>query len=195
MLGGYKYTMQIDGNMAEYFVVPAASANLTRIPLAVPDEKAVYVCDMLSTGFAGVENAELEFGDTVAIFAQGPVGLAATIGCRLKGAGFIIAVESVPNRQKLALQFGADAIVDHTKGDPVAQIQELTGGKGVDAAIEAYGFPETFEAAIRATKPGWANFEHRVPRGESPSAPDPARGLRNGHVRQEDSDSALPGRQ
>ncbi len=154
MLGGYKYTTQIDGNMAEYFVVPAAEANLTRIPDDLPDEKAVYACDMLSTGFVGVEHAELLFGETVAIFAQGPVGLAATIGCKLMGAGLIIAVESVPNRQELARRFGADVVVDHTKGDPVEQILALTGGKGVDAAIEAFGFPQTFEAAIWATKPG-----------------------------------------
>ena len=154
MLGGYKYTGQIDGNMAEYFIVPAAEANLTRIPADLPDEKAVYACDMLSTGFVGAEHAELELGETVAIFAQGPVGLAATIGCRLLGAGQIIAVESVPNRQELARRFGADVVVDHTKGDPVEQILGLTGGKGVDAAIEAFGFPQTFEAAIRVTKPG-----------------------------------------
>ena len=154
MLGGYKYTTQIDGNMAEYFVVPAAQANLTRIPDDLPDEKAVYACDMLSTGFVGAEHAELLLGETVAIFAQGPVGLAATIGCKLLGAGLIIAVESMPNRQELARRFGADAIVDYTKGDPVEQIRALTDGKGVDAAIEAFGFPQTFEAAIWATKPG-----------------------------------------
>jgi isopropanol dehydrogenase (NADP+) len=154
MLGGYKYTVQIDGNMAEYFVVPAAEANLTRIPERIPDEQAVYVCDMMSTGFAGAENAELQLGDTVAIFAQGPVGLCATIGCRLRGAGFIIAVEGIPKRQQLALRFGADVVVDPSRGDSVEQILELTGSKGVDAAIEAFGFPTTFEAAVRATKPG-----------------------------------------
>jgi isopropanol dehydrogenase (NADP+) len=154
MLGGYKYTNQIDGNMAEYFIVPAAAANRTRIPAGVPDEKAVYVTDMLSTGFVGVEHAEIELGQTVAIFAQGAVGLSATIGCRLKGAGLVIAVESVPKRQDLARQFGADFIVDYTVGDPVEQILKLTDGKGVDAAIEAFGFPQTFEAAIRVTKPG-----------------------------------------
>lgn len=154
MLGGYRFTVQMDGNMAEYFLVPAAAGNLAPIPDDLPDEKAVYACDMLSTGFAGAENAHLALGETVAIFAQGPVGLAATIGARLCGAGQIIAVESRPERQKLAESFGADAIVDFTEGDPVDQIMELTGGVGVDAAIEAFGFPQTFEAAVRATKPG-----------------------------------------
>jgi threonine dehydrogenase-like Zn-dependent dehydrogenase len=109
---------------------------------------------MLSTGFVGVEHAELEVGQTIAVFAQGPVGLAATIGCRLMGAGLIIAVESRPERQKLAQHFGADHIVDFTKGDPVEQIMNLTDGVGVDAAIEAFGFPQTFEDCVRCTKPG-----------------------------------------
>lgn len=154
MLGGYNFTVQIDGNMAEYFTVPWAQANLTRIPDDVTDEQALYCTDMLSTGFVGVEHAELGFGETVAIFAQGPVGLSATIGARLAGAGLIIAVESKPDRQKLAQLFGADHIVDFTKGDPVQQILELTDGVGVDAAIEAFGFPQTFEDCIRCTKPG-----------------------------------------
>ena len=153
-LGAYKYTAQIDGNMAEYFVVPAAAANLTPIPDDVTDEQAVYACDMLSTGFVGAERAGLQLGETIAIFAQGPVGLCATMGANLLGAGQVIAVESRPERQALAKRFGADVIVDHTEGDPVEQIMQLTGGKGVDAAIEAFGSPRTFEACVRVTKPG-----------------------------------------
>ncbi len=153
-LGGYKYTNQIDGNMAEYFVVPAAQANLTPIPDDITDAQAVYTCDMLSTGFMGAEHAYLQFGDVVAVFAQGPVGLSATIGANLLGAGQIIAVESRPERQALAKRFGADVIVDFTEGDPVEQIMDITGGEGVDAAIEAFGFPQTFEACLRVTKAG-----------------------------------------
>ena len=153
-LGGYKYTVQTDGNMAEYFVVPAAAANLAPIPEDLADESAVYACDMLSTGFMGAEHAYLQFGDTVAIFAQGPVGLSATIGANLLGAGRIFAVESRPERQELARRFGADEIIDFSNGDPVEQIMDLTGGAGVDAAIEAFGFPQTFEACVRVTKAG-----------------------------------------
>src|SRR5919112_5126526 len=131
-LGGYRYTAQIDGNMAEYFIVPAAAANLTAIPDDVTDAQAVYTCDMLSTGFMGVEHAHLQFGETVAVFAQGPVGLSATMGAHLMGAGQVIAVESRPERQALAKRFGADVIVDFTKGDRVEQIMDLTGGEGVD---------------------------------------------------------------
>jgi isopropanol dehydrogenase (NADP+) len=153
-LGGYKYTVQMDGNMAEYFVVPAAQANLAAIPDDLPDDQAVYACDMLSTGLMGAEHAYLRFGDTVAVFAQGPVGLSATIGANLMGAGQIFAVESRPERQALAKRFGADVIVDFSGGDPVEQIMDLTGGAGVDAAIEAFGFPQTFEACLRVTKAG-----------------------------------------
>lgn len=153
-LGGYKYTVQMDGNMAEYFIVPAAQANLAPIPDDLPDEKAVYATDMLSTGFLGAEHAYLQFGDTVAIFAQGPVGLSATIAANLLGAGRIFAVESRPDRQKLARHFGADDIIDYTAGDPVEQILELTDGAGVDAAIEAFGFPQTFESCVKVTKAG-----------------------------------------
>lgn len=153
-LGGYRYTAQVDGNMADYFVVPSARGNLAPIPDDLSDEQAAYACDMLSTGIMGAENARITIGDTVAVFAQGPVGLCATIGAHRLGAGRIIAVESRPERQALAKQFGADDIVDFTRGDPVEQVMDLTGGAGVDAAIEAFGFPQTFEACVRVTKAG-----------------------------------------
>lgn len=154
MMGGAVFTVQADGNMAEYFLVRSAQANVAPIPEALSDHQALYATDMLSTGFVAAEHAELELGETVAIFAQGAVGLSATIGCRLRGAGLIIAVESLPWRQELARRFGADAIVDHTRDDPVRRILELTGGEGVDAAIEALGTPRTWEATFRVTKPG-----------------------------------------
>lgn len=153
-LGAYRFTAQMDGNMAEYFLVPAAKGNLAPIPDDLSDEQAAYCCDMLSTGFMGVEHARISLGETVAIFAQGAVGLSSTIGANLLGAGRVIAVESVPERQVLAKQYGADDIVDFTQGNPVDQIMELTGGEGVDAAIEALGSPQTFEACLRVTKAG-----------------------------------------
>lgn len=153
-LGGYKYTGQVDGNMAEYFTVPYAMANLAPVPDSVSSEAAVYACDMLSTGFMGAEHCYLRLGDSIAIFAQGAVGLSATIGATLLGAARIFAVESIPKRQELARTFGATDIIDFTEGDPVEQIKEATGGEGVDAAIEAFGFPQTWEACIRVTKAG-----------------------------------------
>ena len=100
------------------------------------------------------ENAEIPLGGTVAIFAQGPVGLSATIGARLLGTGLLITVESRPNRVELSKKFGADEVVDPTRGDAVEQILNLTNGEGVASAIESLGMPMTFENCIRATKVG-----------------------------------------
>jgi isopropanol dehydrogenase (NADP+) len=154
MLGGWKFANQKDGIFADYFHVNAAEANLAPIPEGLSDEQACYCCDMLSTGFAGAENAAIPIGGTVAVFAQGPVGLMATVGARLLGAGRVIAVESVPARQQMARDYGADDVVDFSQVDPVEAILELTGGLGVDSAIEALGAAATFEACVKVTRPG-----------------------------------------
>jgi threonine dehydrogenase-like Zn-dependent dehydrogenase len=154
MLGGWKFANIKDGVFAEYFHVNDAEANLARIPDSVPDEKAVYATDMMSTGFMGAEHANIPIGGTVAIFAQGAVGLMATVGARLLGAGWVIAVETVPKRKELAKQFGADVVVDFREKDPVQAILEMTGGVGVDSAIEALGSQATFEACIKIVRPG-----------------------------------------
>jgi isopropanol dehydrogenase (NADP+) len=154
MLGGWKFANVKDGNLADYFHVNNALANLALIPDVVPDEQAVYCADMMSTGFMGAEHAAIPIGGTVAIFAQGPVGLMATVGARLLGAGLIIAIEAVPERQKLAQQFGADLILDFVKEDPIEEILQLTGGQGVDSAIEALGSEKTLVDCIKATRPG-----------------------------------------
>ena len=153
LLGGYKATGQRDGNLAEYFVVNDARANLALIPDGVSDEAAAYTTDMLTTGFMGAENARIRLGETVVIIGQGPVGLSATVGARLQGAGRIIAVESVPARKDLALAYGADEIVDCTQGDTVDQARDLTHGRGVDAVIEALGTVRTFDQGIKMLSP------------------------------------------
>ncbi len=153
-LGGWKFANTKDGALAEYFHVNQAMANLARIPDDVPDEKAVYACDMMSTGFMGAEHAAIPLGGSVAVFAAGPVGMMAIQGAKLLGAGQVIAVENVPQRQALARRFGADEVVDFSKEDPVRRILELTGGQGVDSAIEALGAEETFMNCVRATRPG-----------------------------------------
>ena len=154
MLGGWKFANVKDGNMAEYFQVNNAQANLAPIPANLPDEKAVYCADMLSTGFMAAEHANIPIGGTIAVFAQGPVGLMATAGSKLLGAARVIAVENVPKRQELARKYGADEIVDYSNRDPVAAILDLTEGLGVDSAIEALGSEATFEACIKVTRPG-----------------------------------------
>ena len=153
-LGGWKFANIKDGVFAEFFHVNDADANMAKIPDEVTDEAAVYCADMLSTGFMGAENGNIPIGGTVAVIAQGPVGLMCTAGARLRGAGLVIGVESVPGRQELARAYGADEIVDFSKEDVVERTLELTDGQGVDAAIEALGADVTFQTAVKVTKPG-----------------------------------------
>ncbi|MQY33306.1 NADP-dependent isopropanol dehydrogenase [Streptomyces sp. RB17] len=153
-LGGFKFANRKDGVFADCFHVNDADANLARIPDAISDDAAVYCADMMSTGFMGAEKGDIPIGGTVAVLAQGPVGLMATAGARLRGAGRVIGVESVPSRQKLAREYGADEIVDFSSEDVVERIHELTGGQGVDTAIEALGADITFQTAVKITKPG-----------------------------------------
>lgn len=153
-LGGWKFANVKDGVFAEYFHVNDADANMAAVPESVSDEAAAYVTDMMSTGFSAAERADIPVGGTVAVFAQGPVGLMATRGAALRGAGQIIAVENVPKRQELAEFYGADEIVDYTEVDTVEAIMDLTDGEGVDAAIEALGSNTTFQNCIEVTKPG-----------------------------------------
>lgn len=153
-LGGVKFTNLKDGVFAEYVHVNDADANMAHIPSNVSDEAAVYITDMMTTGFSGAERADIPIGGTVAVFGQGPVGLMATKGATLCGAGYIIAVDRSTNRRELAEFYGADETLDYTEGDTVDTIMELTDGEGVDAAIEAVGSKTTFENCIKATKPG-----------------------------------------
>jgi threonine dehydrogenase-like Zn-dependent dehydrogenase len=175
LLGGWKFANIKDGVFAEFFHVNDAEANLAPIPEGVPDETAVYTTDMMSTGFMGAERADIPIGGTVAVFAQGPVGLMATVGCRLLGAGFVMAVESIPNRKRFARRYGADLVIDFTERDPVKAIREATQGDGADSCIEALGADETFQACIAAARPGGtiANVGYhgegeyvRIPRAE-----------------------------
>src|SRR5271168_5127763 len=97
-IGGWKFGNTIDGCQAEYVLVPDAMANLALIPDGLSDEEVLMCPDIMSTGFSGAESGEIRIGDTVGVFAQGPIGLCATAGAKLKGATTIIAVESVPAR-------------------------------------------------------------------------------------------------
>lgn len=143
-LGGVKFTNIKDRTFAEYVHVNEADANLALIPDGVPDEAAVYVYDMMSTGFMAAENARVPIGGTVAIFAQGPVGLMCSAGARLQGAVYLIAVETIPKRKELARNFGADEVLDFTKTDVVQRILDLTDGEGLDSSIEAFGASKIF---------------------------------------------------
>jgi threonine dehydrogenase-like Zn-dependent dehydrogenase len=153
-LGGWQFSNTRDGVFGEYFLVNQADANLAQIPDSVSDEAAVYCCDMLSTGFAGAEIGNIPIGGTVAVFALGPVGLMAVAGAKLRGAGLIIGVDTVEKRFQLAREYGADRVLDFADTDVVEDIRSLTGGEGVDTAIEALGSNQTFQQCIQVTKAG-----------------------------------------
>jgi len=153
-LGGWKFGNTINGAWAEYLLVPDAKANLALIPDGLDDEDVVLCPDIFSTGLAGAERANIRVGDSVAVFAQGPIGLCATLGAKLRGAALIIAVDRNRDRLEVARRLGANVTLNSADGDPVPEIKRLTGGRGVDVAIEALGLQETFENALRSIRPG-----------------------------------------
>jgi len=152
--GGWKFGNTIDGCQAEYVLVPDALANLSPIPDGLSDEEVLMCPDIMSTGFSGAERGKVRIGDTVAVFALGPIGLCAIAGARLMGASTIIGVDTVPARLQMAGRLGADHVVDFNAGDPVEQIMALTDGRGVDVSIEALGTQGTFTSALRVLRPG-----------------------------------------
>jgi alcohol dehydrogenase len=153
-LGGWRFGHTIDGAWAEYLRVPFARANLAPIPDGLTDEDVLLVPDILSTGLAGAERGGVRTGDAVAVFAQGPIGLCATLGAKLRGAAAVIAVDVLPERLRLSWRFGATDVINPAETDAVAEITRLTGGHGVDVAIEALGRQETFDTALRSLRAG-----------------------------------------
>ena len=153
-IGGWRFGNTINGAQAEYLLVPNAQANLAMIPASLSDEQVVLLADIASTGFSGAESGGVRIGDTVVVFAQGPIGLCATAGARLMGAAQVIGVEGDPTRAEVARQMGADVVLDPAVVDVPLEVKRLSGGDGADVAIEALGLQETFEAALRSLRPG-----------------------------------------
>lgn len=152
-IGGWRFGNTINGAQAEYLLVPHAQANLATIPDELTDEQVVLLADIASTGFSGAESGGIRIGDAVAVFAQGPIGLCATIGAKLLGAALVVGVDSDEGRLTMAKRLGADITLNPDGHDVVAEIKRLSGG-GVDVAIEALGMQETFESALRCLRPG-----------------------------------------
>ncbi|MEO6871356.1 MAG: alcohol dehydrogenase catalytic domain-containing protein [Chthoniobacterales bacterium] len=170
-LGGWRFGNTINGAQAEYLLVPNAQANLAKIPDELTDEQVVLLADIASTGFSGAESANIQIGDTVAVFAQGPIALCATAGAKLMGASFIIGVDSDPVRMKMSRQMGADIVLDPKQTNVVEEIRRLTSG-GADVAIEALGIQETFENALRCLRPGGTLSSLSVYSGKLTLPPD-----------------------
>ena len=142
-------------------LVPDAMVNLAPVPAGLTDEQVLMCPDIMSTGFSGAERGEIRIGDTVAVFAQGPIGLCATAGAKLSGATTIIGVDKLPARLEVAGRLGADHVIDSSRTDAVGEIMRLTEGRGVDVAIEALGTQATFEACLRVLQTGWNALEPR----------------------------------
>lgn len=154
LLGGWKFGNTINGAQAEYIKVPYAYFNMAKIPDQLTDEQVLFVGDIMTTGFSASDSANVTIGDSVAVFAQGPVGLCATVGARLRGATKVITVEKLPNRIEMSRRLGADIVLNPDEVDVISEIKNLTGGHGVDVAIEALGTQQTFESALRSVRPG-----------------------------------------
>ena len=141
----------LQGTQAELALVPQANLALRRIPEGLSDDVALFAGDVAGTGYHATIGAGMRAGDTVAVLGLGPVGLCAVQAAVVGGAATVIAVVSVDQRLEMAKAFGA-AAVHLTEQDPRAEVKRLTGGRGVDLAVEAVGDPRALESAIRLTR-------------------------------------------
>jgi alcohol dehydrogenase len=153
--GGWILGHLIDGTQAEYVRIPYADTSLYHIPPGSEEEALVMLSDIFPTGLEiGVINGEVQPGDVVAIVGAGPVGMAVLLTAQLYSPAEIIMIDLDDNRLEQSKKFGATKTVNSSKGDAVEQVMELTDGKGVDVAIEAVGFPVTFDICQQILKPG-----------------------------------------
>jgi len=153
--GGWIFGHLIDGLQAEFARIPFAETSVYKVPAELSDEQVLFLADILPTAYeVGVLNGNVEPGDTIAVVGAGPIGLATILTARLRTPAKIIAIDIADARLARALDFGADVAINNGVEDPVARVLELTGGRGVDAAIEAVGVPETFELCTELIRAG-----------------------------------------
>jgi threonine dehydrogenase-like Zn-dependent dehydrogenase len=150
MLGGFS------GGQAEYVRVPYADVGPYKIPDGIADERVLFLSDILPTGYMAAENAEIEPGDTVAVWGCGPVGQFAVRSAWMFGAGRVIAIDLVPERLQLATTYGKAEAVDCSQVRVYEQLQEMTHGRGPDRCIDAVGAEAhgwgTLDAVVDAAK-------------------------------------------
>lgn len=153
--GGWILGNKIDGTQAEYVRIPYADTSLHHVPADCALEALVMLSDILPTGFeCGVLNGKVQPGATVAIVGAGPIGLAALLTAQFYSPARVIMVDLDPYRLEVALRFGASHAVQASGAEAARQILALTGGEGVDTAIEAVGVPATFELCEDIIAPG-----------------------------------------
>ncbi|MBI2412692.1 MAG: zinc-dependent alcohol dehydrogenase family protein [Deltaproteobacteria bacterium] len=144
--GGWILGNTIDGTQAEFVRIPYADTSLYHAPVGADEDALVMLSDIFPTGFeCGVLNGAIKPGDTVAIVGAGPIGLAALLTSKFYSPSSIIMIDVDDERLKRARSFGATHTVNTAKENAEESVMELTGGRGVDAAIEAVGIPKTFE--------------------------------------------------
>ncbi len=151
--GHGEYFGNLGGGQAEYVVVPLADHSMELIPQGMTDEQAIFVGDILSTGFFGAERAEIKPGDVVAVVGAGPVGLMATMCAQLFGPSRVFVVDMVDSRLEIAMELGGIA-VNAKQVPPVEAIQGQTGGLGADSSIECVGLLTAVDTAIESVRGG-----------------------------------------
>jgi len=144
--GGWILGNTIDGTQAELVRIPHADMSLYHVPEDGDEEALVMLSDILPTGFeCGVLNGQVKPGDTIAIVGAGPIGLAVLLTAQFYSPAAIIMIDLDDNRLRVAQEFGATTLINSADGEAVARVMELTGGEGVDVAVEAVGVPTTFD--------------------------------------------------
>jgi alcohol dehydrogenase len=153
--GGWVLGNTIDGTQAEYVRIPYADTSLYHLPADGDEEALVMLSDILPTGFeCGVLNGQVEPGDTVAIVGAGPVGLAALLTAQFYSPSAILMIDLDDNRLGVAQRFGATTVVNSADGKASERVMALTGGAGVDVAIEAVGISAAFDICQSILAPG-----------------------------------------
>jgi len=149
LTGGYA------GGQAQYARVPYADVGPLKIPDGIPDEKVLFLSDILPTGYMAAENCEIKRGDTIAIWGCGPVGQMAIRSAWLLGAERVIAIDAVPERLRMASEVNMAEVINYEKQDVFDTLKTMTGGRGPDACIDAVGLEAhgaTFDAYLDAAK-------------------------------------------
>jgi alcohol dehydrogenase len=153
--GGWILGNRIDGTQAEFVRTPFADTSLYHVPAGAEDDALVMLSDILPTGFeCGVLNGKVQPGSTVAIVGAGPIGLAALLTAQFYSPAEIIMIDLDDNRLEMSSRFGATSVINNKDGKAAEKVMKMTGGRGVDTAIEAVGIPASFITCEDIVAPG-----------------------------------------
>ncbi len=153
--GGWILGNTIDGTQAEFVRIPHADTSLYHVPAGGDEEALVMLSDILPTGFeCGVLNGQVKPGDTVAIVGAGPIGLAVLLTAQFYSPAAVMMIDLDEGRLRVAKELGATTLINSADGKAVERVLALTGGEGVDVAVEAVGVPQTFDICQAILAPG-----------------------------------------